>query len=104
MSELNILIGKNAIDNWKIYKESGPTDTIFHLDKFPSPYVIANKPIADLTTEQINEAAILCKSRSKYKNMGKIGVMYTAKSNTVLGDIVGEFVVKSNKRKFLVNI
>ena len=27
-------VGKNAIDNWKIYKESNQTDTIFHLDKF----------------------------------------------------------------------
>ena len=97
-------VGKNAQDNWKIYHESRQTDTIFHLDKFSSPYVIVNISITDLMPEQILTAAQLCKSKSKYKNLSNIGIFYTPISNTKLGDTIGSFVVNSNHKKKLVYI
>ena len=96
------LIGKNAEINWQIYKASDGLDTIFHLDKFPSPYVILNIPIELLTKEQINAAALLCKSKSKYKNITNIGIMYTPISNTNLGIRTGEFIIKSNRKKKII--
>ena len=98
------LLGKNAADNWKIYKESSQADTVFHLDKFSSPYVIVNLPIAELTPEHINTAAELCKSKSKYKNMSNIGVMYTPISNTILGDALGSFIISSNHKVKVIYI
>ena len=98
------LVGKNAVDNWKIYKESSQTDTIFHLDKFSSPYIIVNVPITDLTNEQIYTAANLCKSKTKYKNIPNLGVMYTSISNTTLGTNVGAFHITSNRKVKVVNV
>lgn len=91
-------VGKNATDNWKIYKESSHFDTVFHLDKFSSPYVIVNVPINELTMEQIMTAATLCKSKTKYKNVPNIGVMYTPIANTVLGLKLGSFIISSNHK------
>lgn len=102
--DINLLVGKNASNNWEIYKLSNQTDTIFHLDKFPSPYVIINKPIAELSTELIQFAATICKSKTKYKNVPNIGVLYTPISNTTIGDKVGSFVVVSNRKKHVVHI
>ena len=98
------LIGKNAEFNWKIYKASNPYDTIFHLDKFSSPYVIVNVPIDELTNKQKQIAALLCKSKSKYKNLSSVNVLYTPISNTMLGSQVGEFIIKSNKKKNMITI
>ena len=97
-------IGKNAEDNWKIYRESSQTNSIFHLDKFSSPYVIVNVPVEDLTNQQIYTAADLCKSHSKYKNVPNMGVMYTSISNTHLGKKPGAFIVNSNRKVKVVNI
>jgi predicted ribosome quality control (RQC) complex YloA/Tae2 family protein len=97
-------VGKNAEDNWKIYRESSQTYTIFHLDKFSSAYVIVNVPMEELTNQQIYTAADLCKSRSKYKNIPNLGVMYTSISNTHLGDKPGAFIVNSNRKVKLVVI
>lgn len=96
------VVGKNADHNWNLYKESGQTDTIFHLDKFSSPYVIVNVSLGDLTKEQIYAAALLCKSKSKYKTMNNVGILYTSISNTSLGPKTGSFIINSNRKKNVV--
>jgi len=98
------LLGKNAEHNWDIYKASNPADTVFHLDKFPSPYVIINVPIDNLTKEQIYVAALLCKSKSKYKKMANIDILYTSISNTHLGTKSGSFIIDNNHKKLMINV
>lgn len=97
--EPKILVGKNATDNWRIYKESSQMDTIFHLDKFPSPYVIIDVPVDKLTNSQIYQIANLCKSKSKHRCALNISVLYTSVSNTVLGKTVGSFIIISHHKK-----
>ena len=102
MEEVKFVVGKNDRDNWRLYRESGQDSTIFHLDKFSSSYVIVEVPVDKLTPAQILDGARLCKSHSKYRDVPKIGVMYTSRSNTHLGDKVGEFIVKSNRKRRVV--
>lgn len=104
MDETKYIVGKNMEDNWKIYKGSSQKDTVFHLDKFSSPYVIVNVPVDQLSTQQINIAASLCKEKSKYKNLPSLGVMYTSIANTKLGTKVGSFIVASNRKRKVVNL
>jgi hypothetical protein len=101
---ITYLVGKNAADNWRIYKESNLNDTIFHLEKFSSAYIIVNIPMDKMTTEQIANAANLCKSKTKYKNVPDIGVMLTPKSNTKLGNEVGSFIVLSNHKTKVIYV
>lgn len=101
---VRFMLGKNAELNWLIYKASDQSDTIFHLNKFTSPYVIINVRIDMLTNDQIFIAALLCKSKSKHKNIPNIGIMYTSISNTFLGNKIGEFIIKNNKKKNIIKI
>ena len=104
VSNIRYLVGKNAENNWNIYRASERSDTIFHLDKFSSPYVIVNVPITELTTEQIYMAAYLCKLKSKYKSYNNIGVLYTSISNTSLGNEIGSFNIKSTGKKKVIHV
>lgn len=104
LENINFLLGRNAASNWYIYHNSDQSDTIFHLDKFSSPYVIVNLPIDQLTREQILVASIICKKKSKYKNVPEIGILYTSVSNTRLGESLGTFIIKSNNKKKLIYI
>lgn len=97
-------IGKNAEDNWKIYRESSQTHTIFHLDKFSSPYVIVNVAMQDLDNQKIYTAANLCKDNSRYKNIAHLAVMYTSISNTHLGKKPGSFIINSNHKVKIVHV
>lgn len=102
--QVKYYVGKNAGDNWLIYKNSSQMDTVFHLDKYSSPYVIVNQSIDQLTKNQILTAAVLCKSKSKYKNLKNISVLYTPIANTKLGNKEGSFIIKNNKKKLLIKI
>lgn len=102
--DFNIVFGKNATDNWRIYKAASQTSTIFHLDSFSSPYVIIDIPFVDLDKAQVIKAANLCKSKSKYKNIKNLVVFYTPISNTYLGNTVGTFFIKSSGKKKVISI
>jgi hypothetical protein len=102
--QARFLLGKNAESNWSIYKVSSPNDTIFHVDKLSSPYVIVNIPMDKLTKEQIYAAAILCKSKSKHKSCHNLEILYTPISNTYLGDKVGLFIIKSENKKKIIKV
>ncbi len=99
---MNYTVGKNAKDNWLKWKEASSTDTIFHLEKFSSPYVIVKKSIIDLSMQEITFLAQECLDHSKYKGMHSIYVFYTEKSNTTLGEEIGSFYIKSSKKKYRV--
>jgi predicted ribosome quality control (RQC) complex YloA/Tae2 family protein len=98
------LVGRNAKNNWDIYKKSDELDTIFHLDNNPSPYVIINKPITELTKNEIIHASELCKSKSKFKDHDKVTVLYTSISNTFLGKVIGSFCIKSISEKYTIDV
>lgn len=104
ISKARFLLGKNADSNWSIHRASDPNDTIFHVNKLSSPYVIINIPIEKLTKEQALTAAILCKSKSKHKNSPNLEILYTPISNTRLGDVPGLFIIKSESKKKILHV
>jgi len=91
-----LVCGKDAQDNWDIIRDSDPSHTWVHLKSFPSPHVIIRKP--DASPSEILDAAAMCKSRSRYKNINNIKVVYTKVDNIVLGDDIGSVVFKSNRK------
>lgn len=95
MEDNTIIIGKNKEDNWKILSEAENTELWFHLDKFSSCYVILK---GEHSKERIQLAAELCKSNTKYRNLKNVAVIYTEKSNLRKGELVGEVIIKNNKK------
>lgn len=90
-----IVIGENAQDNWDIIQASKPTDIWFHMKSFPSSHVIIRDEDPD--EDRIMEAAIICKSNSKYR-FKNAKVSYTPISNIVLSDVVGSVSFISNRK------
>jgi len=99
-----ILVGKNAVDNWKILSEADQTDTIFHLDSLPSPYVIVKKPMDELEKADIIAAAVTCKSKSKFKSIPKVTIMWTSVNNVTKGKVTGEFCIKASSKVKTITI
>lgn len=96
-----IVIGKNAIDNERIVKESSPCDLWFHLNSFPSAHVVIRN--CSPSEEIIQKAAEICKSNSKFKNVKNIKVVYTQIQNIeICEDSVGSMnIISRRKCKFI---
>ena len=89
-------VGKNAQDNWRIINESDDEWLWFHLNSFPSCHVIIKS--CNPSTEEILEAARICKRNSKYKNVRNIKVVYTHVKNLRYGDEPGSVNIISKRR------
>ena len=97
-SIINIVIGKNAEDNWKILAKSRQNDIIFHLDKLSSPYVIILNPPNIISSKTLYYVASLCKEHSKYNNIDRVAVIYTTVKNVSRGDVLGSLIMKKTSR------
>jgi|TARA_E500000178_G_C16813804_1_gene658217 hypothetical protein len=110
---INFYIGQNAQENWIIfdeYKKLNENFIWFHLNSFPSPYVIMQSTLEELACiynqEEIekilNYGATLCKENSKYKFLNNLKIMYSPLKKITKGTKIGEVHV-SGKRK-LINL
>ena len=106
-NEYIFLIGKNSQDNWDILdicKKENEKFIWFHLNSFPSCYVILKNELKDLDKNQVNElilhGAKLCKENTKYKNLKDIKIQYTTLDKLKKTNKVGEVLV-SGKKKYI---
>lgn len=82
-----IIIGKNAQDNWDIIRDADQSDVWFHLDKNPSCHVICctdSEPLKNIHKSVLKECASYCKARSKQKNSKGVTVIYTEVKNVTI--------------------
>ena len=91
-----IVVGIDDQNNWDIIEESSPDHWWFHLNSFPSPHVIirSSNPGKDI----IVEASRLCKSKSKFKNIKNMKVVYTKISNIRLSEKIGSVDIISKRQ------
>jgi hypothetical protein len=92
------VIGKNKHHNWQLFDDADKNHFLFHLESFPSCYVIVKK--SELNREDIVNASNMCKMNSKYKNLKGVFVFYTKISNLKKGNETGELIIL---KKSLVN-
>ena len=102
-NDIDFYLGQSAKDNWDMLDKAKSInqDYIwFHLDSFPSPYVIMYATNTELLTN-INSylyfGANLCKEHSKYKNLRDLKILYIPIKKLTKGDKVGEVLI-SGKR------
>ena len=106
-------IGQSARENWQLLDDSKRINRNyiwFHLDSFPSPYVVMYKDILDknidcsFTEISINDylqyGAELCKKYSKYKFLKDIKIMYVPLKKLLKTKNLGEVTV-TGKAKIL---
>jgi predicted ribosome quality control (RQC) complex YloA/Tae2 family protein len=104
---INFYIGSNANDNWKLLEESkliNDNYVWFHLNSFPSPYIIMYSTIDELKNtrndelnEILNYGANLCKENSKYKYLNHLKIIYTTLKKISKGDKIGEVIISGKK-------
>jgi len=95
IDEVIYRIGKDAKDNTQLIKDSQASWTWFHLEKFPSCHVIICKD--EPTILEINNAATLVKTNSKYK-FKNIGINYCKVDNLIHGSKDGSVHFVSNRQ------
>jgi hypothetical protein len=109
-NNIKFYVGQTATENWDLLDTALAIDKSyiwFHLDKFPSPYVIMYSSIQNL--EELNSplklvilyyGATLCKEHSKYKYLNNLKILYMPIKNLTKSDTVGEVNIKG-KRKII---
>lgn len=101
---IKFLLGQNAQENWDILEEAQKINCNyiwFHLNSFPSSYVIMYSCIEDLSDNSLNNyltyGATLCKNYSKYKNYNDLKICYTTLKKLSKTNKIGEVLIKGKK-------
>ena len=79
-NDVSFVLGENSKENWEIldnYSIINNNYIWFHLNSFPSGYVIM---LSDNIVNQdlLNYGALLCKENTKYRNLKNIKICYTS--------------------------
>ena len=96
--------GENAKDNFELLDKFNlyPDYVWFHLNSFPSPYVIININKSELINNinkdlLIKYACELCKNNSKYKNLKNLKIIWTTIKNLKKTENIGEVKISGKK-------
>tara|TARA_Y100000816_G_scaffold107424_1_gene74889 strand:- start:2092 stop:2436 length:345 start_codon:yes stop_codon:yes gene_type:complete len=102
---IKFIVGQNAQENWTILQEAQliNNDYIwFHLNSFPSSYVIMYSTLTDLHDSSLNNClnygANLCKTYSKYKNLKDLKICYTSIKKLTKTNKIGEVNIKGKTK------
>ena len=103
-NNINFVIGENAQDNWNILEQANsinPDYIWFHLNSFPSSYVIMYSTLDQFNDNSLNNylnyGANLCKTHSKYKNLKDLKICYTSLKKLSKTNKIGEVLIKGKK-------
>tara|TARA_Y100000389_G_scaffold113691_3_gene110850 strand:- start:14308 stop:14664 length:357 start_codon:yes stop_codon:yes gene_type:complete len=105
---INFIIGTNAKENWQIFdnfKNINQDYIWFHLNSFPSPYVIMNSTKNNLeeyySKNEIKDileyGAKLCKEYSKYKFLNDLKILYMPLKKLEKTNKIGEVIITGKK-------
>ena len=104
-NNIKFYVGQSAKENWElldIAKAENENFIWFHLNSFPSPYVIMWYSIDDLDDKSVNElllyGANLCKEHSKYNFLKDIKIMYTTVKKLTKTETLGEVDIRGKTK------
>jgi len=103
-NEIKYIIGQNAQENWNILDNATKINNNyiwFHLNSFPSCFVIMYSSIEDLRDNSLNDyltyGANLCKQNTKYRNLNDLKICYTSLKKLIKTNKIGEVIVSGKK-------
>lgn len=113
-NNVNFYIGQNATENWELLDSSKKINENFiwfHLNSFPSSYVIMYSTLDKLKIDNsqcdINNfltfGANLCRENSKYKFLKDIKVIYTTVKKLKKTNKIGEVIISGKKNLIKLN-
>tara|TARA_B100000902_G_C26819675_1_gene673311 strand:+ start:70 stop:414 length:345 start_codon:yes stop_codon:yes gene_type:complete len=106
-NDIKYIIGQNANENWNILENACKINDNyiwFHLNSFPSCFVIMYSSIDDLCDSSLNDyltyGATLCKQNTKYRNLADLKICYTQLKKLKKTNKIGEIII-SGKRNII---
>ena len=106
-NDIKYVIGQNAQENWNILDEAYKINNNyiwFHLNSFPSCFVIMYLSIEELRDTSLNDyltyGANLCKQNTKYRNLNDLKICYTSLKKLKKTNKIGEIII-SGKRNII---
>ena len=93
-NKTKFIVGRNAIENWKIISKADKNYYWFHLSDIASAHIIIEIDV-EPTPEELNYALDLCKAQTfKNKESKNISYIYTQVKNLKFGSKPGEVYIK----------
>ena len=101
-NNIQFYVGQSAKENWELLdkaKKINQNFIWFHLNSFPSPYVIMHASCTDISntalkTDILLYGANLCKDYSKYKFFKDLKILYMPIKNISKSNTIGEVIIK----------
>jgi len=106
-NDIKYVIGQNAKENYNILDQAYKINSHyiwFHLNSFPSCFVIMYSSIEGLDESSLNDyltyGANLCKQNTKYRNLTDLKICYTQLKKLKKTNKTGEIII-SGKRNII---
>lgn len=103
-NEIKYIIGESAQENWNILDNANKINNDFiwfHLNSFPSCFVIMYSNIENLRDNSLNDyltyGANLCKQNTKYRNLNDLKICYTSLKKLKKTNKIGEVIISGKK-------
>lgn len=102
---IKFIIGQNSQENWDlldIYSKINNEFIWFHLNSFPSCFVIMCSSLFDISCNLeknilLNYGAELCKKNTKYRNLKDLKICYTSLKKLNKTSKIGEVIISGKK-------
>ncbi len=98
---IKFLVGQNSQENWDLldsYSKINNEYIWFHLNSFPSCYVIMCSSLTDISCADfknniLNYGAELCKKNTKYRHLPNLKICYTSLKKLKKTNKIGEVII-----------
>ena len=102
---IKFLVGQNSQENWDLLDSCNKinNDYIwFHLNSFPSCYVIMCSSLTDISCTEIKNNLIkfgaeLCQKNTKYRDLSNLKICYTSLKKLKKTSKIGEVIITGKK-------
>jgi len=102
---IKFLVGQNSQENWELldsYSKTNNEYIWFHLNSFPSCYVIMCSSLTDISCAEsknilLNYGAELCKKNTKYRYLSNLKICYTSLKKLKKTSKIGEVIITGKK-------
>jgi hypothetical protein len=102
---IKFFVGQNSQENWDLldfFNKINNNYIWFHLDSFPSCYVIMCSSLSDISCIElkntlINYGANLCKKNTKYRHLSNLKICFTSLKKLKKTNKIGEVIISGKK-------
>ena len=101
-TNLTIQIGKNKMDNDKLFESALGHHTWFHIANERSAHLWINVSTSSISKNQLYQIALKLKKKSKFSKTNFVEIVYAQKDQLQKTEIVGQIQITGKSKKIRV--